>query len=60
YRDKYLSNIKAVVEDPLSEEEMQQIAEIDKNNRFIKGQVFLWEEAEDWRDLWDPDGEIPG
>ncbi|MFN2120486.1 MAG: aldo/keto reductase, partial [Anaerolineales bacterium] len=31
---------------------------IDKNNRLIKGQVFLWEGARDWRDLWDLDGKI--
>jgi alcohol dehydrogenase (NADP+) len=24
----------------------------------IKGHVFLWEGANDWRDLWDLDGEI--
>ncbi|MFW5980549.1 MAG: aldo/keto reductase [Halanaerobiaceae bacterium] len=59
YKDKYLSNIKAIVEDPLTQTEMKKIAQIDRNNRFIKGQVFLWEGADDWRDLWDPDGKIP-
>lgn len=59
YRHEYLSNIKAVVEDPLSDEEMQEIAGIDKNCRLIKGQVFLWPGAKDWTDLWDINGEIP-
>ena len=43
--------------DPLTDEEMQEIAGIDKNNRLIKGQVFLWESAKDWHDLWDLDGQ---
>lgn len=59
HRNEYLSNILSTVEDPLSEEEMNQIAKIDKNCRLIKGQVFLWESADTWRDLWDPNGKIP-
>ncbi|MHA1819496.1 MAG: aldo/keto reductase [Promethearchaeota archaeon] len=55
----YLENIKAVFLDDLSEEEMQQIESIDKNNRLIKGVVFLWKDNQDWRDLWDVDGTIP-
>jgi alcohol dehydrogenase (NADP+) len=55
---EYLSNLKATVIDPLTEEEMREIAGIDKNNRLIKGQVFLWESAKDWQDLWDLDGQI--
>jgi alcohol dehydrogenase (NADP+) len=58
YPKEYLSNLKAVTVDPLTVEEMQEIVGIDKNNRLIKGQVFLWESAKDWQDLWDPDGEI--
>lgn len=56
--EKYWSNLKAVTTDPLTDEEMQEIASIDKNNRLIKGQVFLWESARDWQDLWDLDGQI--
>jgi hypothetical protein len=37
---------------------MQAIAGIDKNCRLIKGQVFLWESAKSWEDLWDLDGTI--
>ncbi|HET9911829.1 MAG TPA: aldo/keto reductase [Anaerolineales bacterium] len=56
--NEYWSNLKAAVSEPLTEEEMQAIAAIDKNNRLIKGQVFLWESAKDWHDLWDLDGQI--
>ena len=58
YPREYLSNLKAAMVDPLTEEEMQEIAGINKNNRLIKGQVFLWESAKDWTDLWDLDGQI--
>jgi alcohol dehydrogenase (NADP+) len=58
YRDQYLGNLKAVVSDPLTDEEMQAMAGIDKNCRLIKGQVFLWEGAKSWEDLWDLDGVI--
>jgi alcohol dehydrogenase (NADP+) len=58
YRDQYLSNLKGVVSDPLTDEEMQAIAGLDKNCRLIKGQVFLWESARGWEDLWDVDGVI--
>ena len=37
---------------------MQAISGIDRNCRLIKGQVFLWEGAEGWEDLWDLDGMI--
>ena len=58
YPREYLSNLKAAIGDPLTDEEMREIAGIDKNNRLIKGQVFLWESAKDWQDLWDLDGQI--
>jgi diketogulonate reductase-like aldo/keto reductase len=54
----YTANLRAVVEDPLTAEEMQAIAGIDRNCRLIKGQVFLWEGAKGWEDLWDLDGTI--
>lgn len=57
-RSQYLSTIQALVSDPLTDEEMQAIAGIDRNCRLIKGQVFLWEGARDWEDLWDLEGEI--
>ncbi|HLO32805.1 MAG TPA: aldo/keto reductase [Anaerolineales bacterium] len=58
YPEQYWSNLKAAASAPLTDEDMQAIAGIDKNNRLIKGQVFLWESAKDWQDLWDLDGQI--
>ncbi|MFA6812505.1 MAG: aldo/keto reductase [Bacteroidaceae bacterium] len=54
-----MSNLRCSFEDPLSDEEMSAIKSIDKNCRFIKGQVFCWEDA-NWEDLWDLNGEIKG
>lgn len=55
----YFDNLKCVTEDPLTEEEMAEIGALDDpDNRLIKGQVFLWPGAEDWRALWDLDGTI--
>ncbi len=56
--DKLYSNLEAVVEEPLTDEEMEAIDKIDKGCRLIKGQVFLWEGASGWEDLWDLDGKI--
>jgi alcohol dehydrogenase (NADP+) len=58
YRNEYLSNLQCTVSEPLTDEEMQAIAGIDKHCRLIKGQVFLWESAKSWEDLWDLDGKI--
>lgn len=55
---EYVSNLKSATEDPLTPEEMAKLAKADKNCRLIKGQVFLWENAKDWTDLWDLDGTI--
>ena len=52
---QYLSNLKCVTEDPLTEQEMEAIRQEDKNCRLIKGQVFLWDGARGWEDLWDID-----
>lgn len=57
-RRNYLANLRATVDDPLTDDEMRAIAAIDKNNRLIKGQVFLWKNGQPWEDLWDVDGEI--
>lgn len=56
--NEYVSNLRCTVEGPLTEEEMEMMKEVECNCRLIKGQVFLWEAAEDWRALWDLDGEI--
>lgn len=39
--------------------EMNALRGSDRNNRLVKGHVFLWEGAESWLDLWDVDGTIP-
>jgi hypothetical protein len=39
---------------------MRAINADDRDCRLSKGQVFLWEGAESWRDLWDEDGVITG
>lgn len=55
---QYTSNLRCVTEDPLTEAEMEILKGLDKNCRLIKGQVFLWPGANDWKDLWDMDGVI--
>lgn len=57
-REKYLSNLQGMINDPLTADEMKMIAGIDRNCRLIKGQVFLWKENQNWEDLWDVDDEI--
>ena len=57
-RRNILANIKALVENPLTDQEMQDIAGIDKECRLIKGQVFLWKDDQDWQDLWDLNGTV--
>lgn len=49
---KIFSNREGVTKDPLTESEMEEISKIDKKCRLIKGQVFLWEGAKGWEDLW--------
>ena len=57
---QYEMNLRCITEDPLTDQEMEAIAGEDRNCRLIKGQVFLWEGAGGWEDLWDPEGVIPG
>jgi alcohol dehydrogenase (NADP+) len=54
----YAPNLQAAAQDPLSAEEMQEIARVDHNCRLIKGQVFLWKDGQSWQDHWDMSGEI--
>ncbi len=54
----YVANLKCMLDDPLTEEEMATMATLERGNRLVKGHVFLWEGAKDWHDLWDEDGEI--
>lgn len=52
-RSQYTANLRCAVEDPLTKEEMGAIEREDRNCRLIKGQVFLWEGAKGWEELWD-------
>ena len=54
----YEANLQCTTTPPLTDEEMATIATLEKNNRLVKGQVFLWPGARDWHDLWDEDGVI--
>ena len=49
--------MRAVTEDFLTEDEMEILRKADKNQRLIKGKVFLWESAKDWHDIWDREDE---
>ena len=55
---QYTGNLACITQDPLTPEEMERLKHVDKNNRLVKGQVFLWEGAKGWEDLWDMDGTI--
>ncbi len=50
---QYISNLKCVTEDPLTYEEMELLKKAERNCRLVKGQVFLWPGAEDWKQLWE-------
>lgn len=57
---QFVANLRAVTEDPLTPVELEALRSAERNNRLIKGQVFLWPGADSWLDLWDVDGTIPG
>ena len=57
FEKEYVGNLKCTTEDFLCEEEMEILRKADKNARLIKGKVFLWEDAKDWRDIWDGEDE---
>jgi len=52
------ANLQSVVSAPLGDQDMRDIAAIDRDCRLIKGQVFLWRDGQSWEDLWDLDGVI--
>ena len=54
----YEENLAAVVGEGLTDDEMRVLAGLERGNRLVKGQVFLWPGARDWHDLWDEDGTI--
>jgi len=53
-------SLQAAMAPPLSPDEMNALAAIDRDCRLIKGQVFLWQGASSWEDLWDVSGTITG
>ncbi len=57
-RRNYLANLRSTVSASLTDDEMRALGRIDRNNRLIKGQVFLWRDGQPWQDLWDLDGTI--
>ncbi len=57
-RPQYLANLRAAAGEPLTDEDMRDLAAIDRGNRLIKGQVFLWKDDQRWEDLWDTGGAI--
>lgn len=57
-REQLEANLRGVVGAALTDDDMRAISAIDKNCRLIKGQVFLWQSAGGWEDLWDLDGQI--
>ena len=58
YENEYVSNLRCTTVDPLTDAEMASLKTVERNCRLIKGQVFLWPNANDWHDLWDEDGVI--
>lgn len=57
-RRNILSNLQAATGEPLTAQDMADLARIDRNCRLIKGHVFLWKEGQTWEALWDMDGVI--
>ncbi len=58
HENEYVSNLMSTITEPLTDDEMKLIGTLEKDNRLVKGQVFLWPGANDWHDLWDEDGVI--
>ena len=50
---QYISNLKCITVDPLTDEEMEHLKKAERNCRLVKGQVFLWPGADDWNQLWE-------
>jgi len=57
-RAQLLGNLRAAVENPLTDADMAELAKAERGSRLIKGQVFLWREGLTWEALWDENGQI--
>lgn len=55
---EYMSNLQSVIEDPLTEKEMEVLTNANTDRRIVKAQIFLWPGASGWENLWDMNGEI--
>ena len=51
--EKIDANRACLFAPPLTQEDMDLLAGAERNCRLVKGQVFLWEGAQGWEDLWD-------
>ncbi|MCK5172993.1 MAG: aldo/keto reductase, partial [Planctomycetes bacterium] len=58
FENEYKGNLESTIKDPITDDEMAELSQIDKNCRLIKGDVFLWKEGHTWDALWDLNGEI--
>ena len=58
HENEYLSNLRCTVEDPLDGERDGGYENCGPQLPSGQGQVFLWEGAKGWEDLWDLDGTI--
>lgn len=58
-RANFRANLECSLTPPLTDQDMRDLATIDRGCRLIKGQVFLWKQNQSWEDLWDPNGVIP-
>lgn len=56
----YKANLAAASKPPFNAIDMALLENADCDCRLVKGQVFLWKGASDWRALWDEDGVING
>ena len=51
-----LEEAKEIIKDAgmeLTDEEMELLKKAERNCRLVKGQVFLWPGADDWKQLWE-------
>jgi diketogulonate reductase-like aldo/keto reductase len=53
-----LSNLVGATGEPLTQQDMDTIAKLDRDCRLIKGQIFLWKDNQPWEDLWDVNGVV--
>jgi len=51
--DQIRSNLDAIRQNALTPDDMALLENAERNCRLVKGQVFLWPGAKDWRDLWE-------